>query len=658
MKTKIYLLAIILSLNITLSFAQRANVQEANKSYDNFAYLKTSELLLKVANEGYTSIDLLKKLGNAFYFNNDMEDAAKWYAELMVAAQDKEIDNEYYFRYAQALKSIEDYKTSDVWMQKFYESNKDDKRGKAFANKVNYLESIESLSRDIEIKNLELNTANSDFGTSQYQDELIFASSRFGNKIYKWNNQPFLDLYRATKQIDGSYKNIEAFNEVINTKFHESTAAFTPDDEVMYFTRNNYYKKNYKKDSKGINRLKIFKSTKNDNGLWDNVKSVHFNSSDYSVAHPTINVQGTKMYFASDMPGTVGQSDLFVVDILEDGSLGTPENLGVYINTEAQETFPFINEKGDLYFSSNGLTGLGGLDIYVVHDFEKKYENKASLVVENVGKPINSSKDDFGYYENLGTSEGFFTSNRDGGKGDDDIYSFAAVVCQQKIEGIVTDNKTNEVLKESKVILFSNSGVKLETITDNLGAYSFENIMCDESYLIRAEKTGYISDEKRFKTPINKQELVINLELENDIQKISPCDDLSKTLDIPIIYFDFDKYDIRYDAKVELQKVFAVLNQYPTMEIDIRSHTDCRGSYSYNETLSNNRAQSTRKYLISKGIAANRITAKGYGESQLLNNCNCEDKNASSCSESEHNKNRRSEFIVTKINGKTCNDNN
>lgn len=657
MKTKRYLLVIILSLNITFSFAQRAKIQEANKSYDNFSYLKTSEILLEVANSGYTSVDILKKLGNAFYFNNKMEDAAKWYGKLMETIDGKEIDSEYYFRYAQALKSIEDYKTSDLWMKKFYEYNKDDKRGKAFANKVDYLESIASVSRDLEIKNLELNTPYSDFGTNQYQDKLIFASSRSGKKIYEWNELPFLDLYKATKQPDGTYKNVEAFNGVINSKYHESTAAFTPDDEVMYFTRNNYYKKNYKKDSKGINRLKIFQSTKNDNGLWDNIESVHFNSNDYSVAHPTINVEGTKMYFASDMPGTVGQSDLYEVDIYNDGSLGTPENLGIYINTEAQETFPFINEKGDLYFSSNGLSGLGGLDVYVVRDFENKRENRSNLVVENVGKPINSSKDDFGYYENLGTSEGFFTSNREGGKGDDDIYSFNSVACKQKLEGVITDSKTKEVLAGAKVILFSKSGDKLEKMTDNLGAYTFDDLPCDLLYLVRAEKEGYLGDEKRFRTPTNKQELVINLELENDFQTISPCDDLSKVLDIPTIYFDLDKYEIRYDAEVELQKVLAVLNQYPTMEIDIRSHTDCRGSSTYNSTLSNNRAQSTRKYLISKGVSANRITAKGYGESQLLNNCECEANVTSSCSEAEHQQNRRSEFIVTKIDGTTCDDN-
>jgi outer membrane protein OmpA-like peptidoglycan-associated protein len=175
-------------------------------------------------------------------------------------------------------------------------------------------------------------------------------------------------------------------------------------------------------------------------------------------------------------------------------------------------------------------------------------------------------------------------------------------------------------------------------------------------YLVRGEKETYASDEKRFTTPMKKQELQLQLLLEKDVQQIQPCDDLAQILDIPIIYFDFDKFNIRYDAEIELQKVLAVLNKYPTMKIDIRSHTDCRATMTYNERLSENRAQSTRQYLIDKGIATDRLTAKGYGESQLVNDCGCEPTNESSCSEAEHQLNRRSEFIITSINGKTCDD--
>jgi len=326
-----------------------------------------------------------------------MEDAAKWYGELMALEgtdlATEKIDPEYYYRYSQALKSIQKYDEADQWMQKFAENKASDLRGKSFLGKRDYLKSIEEKSESFIIKNMDINSAASDFGSNQYKNQLIFASSRTPGDIYKWNEQPFLELHAATKQEDGSYSNVEKFDKRINTAYHESTVSFTPDDKIMYFTRNNYTKRKLKKDLEGITRLKMYRASIQKDGSWGDVKGIHFNSDQYSVAHPTVNVRGTKLYFASDMPGTVGASDLYVVDINADGSLGTPTNLGSKINTEGQETFPYVNSKGDLYFSSNGLTGLGGLDIFMIRDFENKYEKRESFVVENVGKPINSSMD-------------------------------------------------------------------------------------------------------------------------------------------------------------------------------------------------------------------------------------------------------------------------
>ncbi|WP_230937353.1 OmpA family protein [Psychroserpens luteolus] len=645
------------SLIFSMGYSQRGKIRQASKEYDNLAYLKTSEILLEVAENGFTSVDLLQKLANSFYFNNQMKDAAKWYGELMKMDVDG-IDPEYYFRYAQSLKSIENYDESDKWMKKFAAEDRSDLRGRAFSSTVDYLSMIDEASREFEVYNLDINSEVSDFGSTQYKDQLIFASSRGGGKKYKWNEQPYLDLFSANKQDDGSYDNVTKLDSDINTKYHESTVAFTPDDQVMYFTRNNYYNKKYRNSEDGTNRLKLFKATLNDNGNWDDIEPVHFNSDEYSVAHPTVNVQGTKMYFASDMNGTLGKSDIFEVDINEDGSLGDPVNLGASVNTEGHETFPFINSEGDLYLSSNGFSGLGGLDVFVIRDFENKRALNQPMSLENVGRPINSPMDDFGYYENLGTKEGFFTSNRDGGKGDDDIYSFTIPECEQVLEGTVKDKETMELLSGAVVTLFDGEGNQLQQMTvGSDGSYKFEGLACEMEFLVRGEKETYASDEKRFTTPKKKQKLEIELLLEKDVVALEPCADLAKILDIPIIYFDFDKYDIRYDAEVELQKVLAVMNKYPTITIDVRSHTDCRGPASYNERLSDNRAQSTRQYLIDKGVAAERLTAKGYGESRLVNDCGCEPTNDSSCSEAEHQLNRRSEFIVTSINGQKCPEN-
>jgi len=641
MKTIKFIFIIVLSLTFSFGYSQKGKVRQATKEYDNYAYLRTSEILLDVANNGYRSVDLLQKLGNSFYFNNKMEDAAKWYGELM--AMNEPVDAEYYFRYAQALKSVENYTESDKWMKKFHEANKSDLRGRAFASRVDYLSKIEAASRDFEVKNLDINSDKSDFGTIQYKNQIIFASTRGGGKKYQWNEQPFLDLFSAVKQEDGSYNNVKEFGGDINTKYHESTVSFTPDDKAMYFTRNNYFEGKYKKGEDGVNRLKIYKATKGDYDKWENIESIPFNSDNYSVAHPSVNIKGTKLYFASDMPGTLGSSDIFVVDINDDGTLGEPVNLGASVNTEGHETFPFINEVGDLYFSSNGFAGLGGLDVFVIRDFENRLEKGQPLTLENVGKPINSSKDDFAYYENLTTEEGFFTSNRDGGKGDDDIYTFKFPECVQVVEGIVKDKDTQEIIPGATVTLFDGEGKQIDkVVVGDDAAFSFD-VECDKEYLIRVEKETYSSDEKRFTTPNKKQELKLEINLEQDEQEIKPGDDLAKTLDIPIIYFDFDKSNIRPDAEVELQKVIAVLNKYPTMKIDVRSHTDSRATTQYNDALSKRRNKSTIDYIVKKGnISKDRLTGQGYGESQLVNKCS----DGVDCTEAEHQLNRRSEFII------------
>ncbi len=641
------------------TYAQNGKIQSVKDDYRDFAYIKTSEVLLEVANKGYKSVDLFQKLANSYYFNNDMENAAKWYGELM--AMNEVIDPEYYFRYALALKGIKNYSESDEWMKKFNELKPDDLRGKAFLSKVDYKSNIEELSRDdIELYNLEINTELSDFGTTEYENGIVFASARGGGRKYRWNEQPYLDLYFVEKT-DSSYTKYGEVKEIegkINTKFHESSAVFSPNGKYVFFTRNNFFKMKYKEDDTGINRLQLYRATLSEDGTWDEIHKIHFNSKDYSVAHPALNVTGTRLYFASDMPGTYGQSDIFVVDVNDDGTLGEPENLGSSINTEGQESFPFMNTNGDLFYSSTGFPGLGGLDVFKSETLDQIVGSGSNrnFPIENVGEPVNSNADDFGYYENLVTKRAYFSSNREGGKGSDDIYTFEITECEQLITGNVLDKNTSAPISNAIVILFDGEGTEIERkIAGTDGSFEFD-AGCRMEYLVRGEKETYASDEQRFTTPTKKQELQLQLLLEKDEQEIEPCDDLAKILDIPIIYFDFDKSNIRYDAEIELQKVLAVMNKYPTMVIDIRSHTDCRGLASYNEKLSDRRAQSTRQYLIDKGISEDRLTAKGYGESRLVNDCGCEPTNESSCSQEEHQLNRRSEFIITSINGKSCDD--
>jgi outer membrane protein OmpA-like peptidoglycan-associated protein len=647
MKIKLYnILFTFLTIFTVNSYAQKGTINRATQDYNNFSYVKTTEVLLDVANKGFKSVELFQKLGNSFYFNNKMEDAAKWYGELIKLEEN--IDPEYYYRYAQALKSIQNYSESDKWMQKFAESIENDNRAKIFKTSRNYLKEIELQSEDIELVNLSFNSPQSDFGTAIYASEFVFASSRGAGKNYIWNNKPFLELYSISRADDGTFENLKKFNDVINTKYHESSVAFTPDGKSMYFTRNNFFKSRLKRDDEGVNRLQLYAAKKGTGATWEAIKSVHFNDKSYSVAHPTINSKGDKLIFASDMPGTLGQSDLYVVDINPDGTLGTPINLGASINTEAQETFPFINEKGDLYFSSNGYTGLGGLDIYRIHDFETNFKNNQSLSVENIGKPINSPNDDFAYYENLNTKEGYFSSNRAGGQGDDDIYWFRVTDCTQKLAGKVFDEKSNQLLTGAKVMLLNNDGeIVAEQVVDDTAIYNFETLRCDSQYLVRASKDSYETSEKRIvSTSKRKEQLQLDMPLVLEEVVIVEGTNLRDAFNLNPIYFDLNKSNIRPDAAIELQKIVAVLNKYPTMKIEVRSHTDSRASRAYNKALSTKRSNATIDYLVEVGnINADRLSGRGYGESELINKCS----DGVHCSKEEHQLNRRSDFIIVKM---------
>ena len=283
--------------------------------------------------------------------------------------------------------------------------------------------------------------------------------------------------------------------------------------------------------------------------------------------------------------------------------------------------------------------------MFVVEDIEAQLASGNDIVVKNVGKPVNSSSDDFAYFENLDTEEAYFSSNRPGGKGGDDIYFFKIPRCMQVVTGTIKDVDSNDIIPNATVILLDENGQEVKRIeADGSATFSIE-LECEKEYLVRAEMPTYISDEKRFTTPKKKQDLAVLMLLDKDEQEVAEGTDLASILDIPIIYFDYDKSEIRYDAELELQKVLAVLNKYPEIKLDIRSHTDSNGPASYNEKLSDKRAKSTRQYLIDNGVAPERLTAKGYGESQLTNKCT----DGVDCSEEEHERNRRSEFIITKM---------
>ena len=631
MKTRLYIIAALGMLNFSTSLAQSGQITKAKKTYNDFSYVATSKTLVQLAEKGKLSTNEYQQLANSYYFNGDMESAVKWYGALMTSEDASAIDTESYFRYTQSLKALENYEEADKWMTKFAELKTYDSRAKAFMAQPNYLKHIEKLSNDFELERVRVNSEYSDFGAALHNSQLVFASANGDGNMYNWNSQPFLDLYILAA--DGT---VSALKGDVNTKYHESSAVFTKDGNTMYFTRNNYYNGKFKKGKKGTNHLKIYKATKSGEE-WTNIEALPFNSDDYSVGHPALSSDGATLYFSSDMPSGFGASDIYKVAVNSDGTYGNAVNLGKEINTEGRENFPFIDEKGILYFSSEGHIGLGGLDVF-------KYEK--GKPVYNLGRPVNSSKDDFSYIIDDVTLKGYISSNRKGGNGDDDVYTFTKTPCEQVVSGVVVDATTKEVIAKASVEIYNAAKEQVETlVADEKGVFSFKLPCNAETYKIKSSKSGFETYESTFTVEdVYNEDVSLELPLKPIPKAAEVGGDLFKILNLKPILFDYNKSNINASAQVELAKIIAYMKEFPEVKIDVRSHTDARGRDSYNLALSTRRNKSTVNYIITEGaISKDRVSGKGYGESQLLNKCS----NGVKCSEEAHQENRRSEFIVT-----------
>jgi outer membrane protein OmpA-like peptidoglycan-associated protein len=649
MKNKITYL-VLLAITCVNSYAQVVNKKEAkgNKEYEKYAYIDAIKTYERIYEKGYKSPDMLLKIGNAYYFNAELEKANKWYAELY--ANNSEQEPEFYYRYAQSLKAVKENDKADTMMATFVQKKGGDARAKIFAKNKNYMAEIKKNSGRYKIENAGVNTKYSDYGTAYIGTKVVFSSARdtgnFSKRIHTWTGQYFTNLYDSPIAEDGSLGAVGKFGKKINTKFHEDTPAFTKDGKTVYFTRNNYLDgRGY--DAGKVTLLKIYKATVDKDGQWNNITPLPFNSDSYQTAHPALSPDEKTLYFVSDMPGTHGQSDLFKVKINEDGSFGNTENLGDAINTEGRETYPFISDDNELYFASDGQPGLGGLDIYITKIPKDGSTNFKEVL--NVGEEANSTKDDFALIINFKTKKGFLSSNRDGGQGSDDIYKFVEtkpIWCEQILTGIVTDEETKAVLPNTRLQLFDDNFNKIkETTSDAEGKYEFTEVECGKKYYVRASHEDYTTKEVSVIIGKETGKTELNIELKPEGCKVKIGDDLADCFKINIIYFDLDKWNIRPDAAIDLAKLLDVLEQNPTMKINIRSHTDSRASDKYNDVLSKNRAKSTKDWLIKNGIAANRLTSEGLGEKELVNKCSDDVP----CTEAEHQLNRRSEFIITAL---------
>ena len=621
----LYILCFVLVSTITLK-AQNKETQKADKLFLQFEYVQATKEYLKLVEKGENDNYIYKQLADSYYNMFNPVEAIKWYTKAISTPQDAET----YYKYAQMFKANGQYEEANNQMATFASKAPNDQRAKAYKENPNYLPQLLDKRKVFDIEVLTINSDKSEFGAVLTNDNhLYFASARNkSKKIDGIKEEPYLDIFKAVYNQDGT---IEAPTEVteLNSQWHDGPTSITADGNTMYFARESFSIKSFEKDKKNnlkLGQVNLFKATKSE-GKWTNIMGLPFNSKNYSTSNPSISKDGKILYFSSNMPGGKGDNDIWKVIVNTDDSYGKPENLGESVNTEASEQFPFITDDNILYFASSGKQGLGGLDVFSI-DLNSTISAKA----KNIGKPVNSEKDDFSFSFNKVNNIGFFSSNR---TGNDDIYA-AHPVCSIEATTIVTNAKTGQVLESAEVTILDDKKNKIETKITAANGEVVSALDCNKSYTIQAVKEGY--EGGVFEMPSNKGgKTSINASLRPIDAIITPTEIVLKEIN-----FEFDRSNINREAAFELDKLVQVMQNNEKLIIVVKSHTDNRGDSLYNMNLSERRARSTVQYVISKGINAGRISGNGYGESEPKVNC------LANCSEEEHRQNRRSEFLIVK----------
>jgi outer membrane protein OmpA-like peptidoglycan-associated protein len=630
----------------TSMFSQEQKQKRAEKNFNDFSFTKAIDIYERLVEKDVNEDYALRKLGDAYIMLREPEKALPIYKQVV---QQKNVPSEYYLYYAQTLRANGDYKASKEWMKKYKDAgNKEDSRVKEFFKNDDLASAIFNSYEKNTIKKLDINSKYNDFGAVLINNQIYFTSSRrvgaAVKRVYGWDNQPLLDLFQVgvkgdVEETSEKKKKDESsrLKGDVNTMHHEGPATFNADGTKMYFSRNNYTDGKKINDPNGIMQVGIYSAEFMD-GKWKNAQPISLNNPNYIVYHPSLSSDGKKLYFASDMPGGKGGTDIYVCDVNENGSLSKPVNLGGIVNTEGNEAFPFIHNNNTLYFSSDGHVGLGLMDVFV----SVKNNNNKIVNIINLGEPINSKRDDFAYFLDEEGFKGYISSNRKGGVGGDDIYGFTRIP-PLTLKGQIFDAVNNKPVEGARIALTRENGEEIAySITEADGSYT-HLIKRDENFILKGSKEKYQNVVQNFSSfDLEKEkELVVDLNI-----ALSPIENVVILADLETIYFDLDKSNIRPDAALELDKVVALMNNYPEMVITLASHTDSRADDDYNMTLSNKRAKATYEYIITNGINPNRIPKyEGFGETQLVNKC----ANGVKCTDAEHQLNRRTEFIIVKM---------
>lgn len=651
MKNKTIIFAVLF---MAFSLQVFPQIKRANRHYELFRYSKAIPLYKKAAQSKNEKIskEATAKLADCYRFINDVNETRSWYLK---ATEFNGTDPLNYYYLGQALRSLEKYDEAQQAFLKFAELSPLDQRGQIYADYSLNISEWKNLPPSAEVKNASsLNTKYADFGPAFYKDGIVLASDRqmslLDSRPYYWTNFSYLDLYYSEPKFYQDYwsemSDPSSLSQKFNQTYHDGPAYFV-DDKNIYLTRTTMEK--VKKGEKNLRThvLKIYFAKLGDGKV--DYKDFTYNSDKFSNGHPTVFSDQKTMIFVSDRPGGLGGSDLYQ-SVFDGGNWSTPEILGDQINSFGNEVFPHLASDTLLYFASDGHLGYGGLDLFV----SKLVDGKWSIPT-NLKAPINSSYDDFAIAVSKDLVSGFFSSDRPGGQGSDDIYAFRKAIqpikkgiegqttllaAELSISGYVKDKTTKVPLPGVKVFLLNTKTNKVKVLETNPDGYFTSPVEKGILYVTKAVKPDFLSDCLNFR--IAPSDTLKSQKTPRDLllDKL----EVNKIFLIENIYYDLDKWYIREDAKPPLDNLVGILKQYP-IRIELSSHTDSRASNGYNDELSQKRAESAVRYIMLQGIDPSRMVAKGYGETRLVNRCSDDIE----CTEPEHQANRRTEFKILSI---------
>jgi outer membrane protein OmpA-like peptidoglycan-associated protein len=701
--------------------------KQADKKFENLAYVRAIGKYEKLMDKGFSPDSVRRNLAIAYFKLNQTKKSEELFNTLII---NDEADAKDLYYYAQSLKYNQKYNEADEWIAKYKVLKESDSRGKLQYKAAPAIKDIIQKEK-YGIEPVYFNSELSDFGAVVFEEQIVFTSSRKEQAVikyeYSWNEEPYLDIFSTPINKPEIFKGPQLLTKGINSRYHDGPVCYSNDGQEVFVTRNNFELGLPKYSQDKENHFMLYTGRRNAKG-WGELKELPFNSPEYSCGHPSLTTNGQKLYFASDMPGGFGGSDIYVVEKTDSGWT-TPVNMGGDINTEGDEMFPFISQSGVLYFASNGHMGLGGLDIYMASQAPD-----GSFGIQNMGCPMNSSSDDFSLYLLPNETQGYFASNRPGGKGEDDIYQFTMLEKPSEsiyLTGIIKNKETGEIIPKANVTILDHDGnVLLSQFSDAKGQITTQ-VTPGLYYTISAVKKDYdsvtlkwLADKSQAKNDAltlevllpeiqewgvfgfiydketgngvedveisiqgkdeNSQPVYISTDENGKFRQVLEPDKdygimlkkenyftrrgelstvgkapgwidvkefmevemeeikVGKTIEIPNIYYDLAKWDIRSDAAKELDKVVQFMSDNGSIKIELGSHTDSRGSNLSNQSLSQKRAESAVQYIVNHGVDRSRISAKGYGESKLKNHC----ANGVLCTEEEHQENRRTEIKI------------